>query len=352
MKKHTSETLKVMKMPELRAIAKALKINIAGKRTADIIRLILKKQANDEGKGTRGGVSPAPKKRGRPPKKAAIEEPEEEEIEEEDEPEEEPEEEEIDEPDDGDDEPEDDEEEDPEEDDDPEEEPEAPPAKKVTRAKAMQLASVGVDFPGLVEIKNDITSLKGQMALVIPLLAKVAEACDVDLPDEWIPAKDKAAKPEPKKRGRPKKVVEEPDEIDEPEEELEEDDQEEEIHVDRNTIMEADMKLLKMIAEQINEEAGDEVVDPSIKSEKILRKKILQAVEDLETEVEEEEVEDAAPDWIEEGAKVQVLYEEEWYDATIDAVNDGSASVTFDEDGAEADAEFRFIRPRKSKKKK
>lgn len=364
MEKHSTESLQKLSMPDLRNLAKKYKIVVAGKRPADMIREILKKQANAAGKGTAADPKSGSKKTKVNPKaskkSASIELDDEEEV----------------------------------------KMPKKKTASKTVATKTALKSKKGVTKTKPTKVAKKATPpWESVGADVLEVLRQVAEWCEIEgLPtslggktkskaeepdededdaeeeevdedeeeeDEEEVAEDEDEEEEEEESDEEEEEEDEEavdeddsdeDESDEEEEEEDEDEEEvREVEISKEQVMKATLSELIAIGNTINDAAGEELVDVSTKKQIILRNQILKVLKDNEsgeTEVDDDDEPkkgDAAPGWLKKGTRVKAKYEGAWYTGTIGKVGKKLAEVEFDEDESVSDVPFGDIKPLKKK---
>jgi Rho termination factor, N-terminal domain len=314
--KHTKDQLTEMEMADLRKVAKAMKVNPAGKRAPDLIREILKKQANAAGKGT--AADPKSGKKGPTKAKARVVE------------------------------------DDVDDSDEDEEEEEEVATKKKTASKTPAKKTAAA----AKKSKGGELDTEEKLEAILGVLTKVAEFCEIDMPEslggESSGDDEEAEEEEEEESEEEEEEADEEDSAEEEEEESEEEEEEQEI--DEEVVKKASLEQLQEIAQQIND-TYDAQIDATITSRQVLRQQIIKFIrenEETENEVEEEDEPkkgDGAPDWLEEGAKVEGLYDGDWYKGEVTEVGKKSVSVYFEDDDSTAELKFKEVRQLKGKKK-
>ena len=313
---HTQDQLNEMKLPQLRGIAKELGVNSAGLRPADLVREILKAQDAAKPAAKKAEPKAEPKKTAKPAAKKAED-----------------------------------------------------PLRAVLAQIVERLDAIAGKVNAVAEY-CEIESLGDWNVNLDGLAAPVA--AEEPAAEEEVEEEEEAPPPpkkaEPAKKAAPK--APEPEETDDEEEE-------EELNIDLDDLDNMNLEQLQEVAKQLNDAGYDDAVEwEGVTSPRVLRKKLKdwllahgektveeEPVSEVETSEETaDEEEEAAeetlpadrPEFLTEGAKVMVDFEDEGgkLPGVVVSINDEeqTAEVTLD-NGDEVEAPWETISKRELKAK-
>lgn len=316
---HTKEQLSEMKLPQLRGIAKDLGVNSAGLRPADLVREILKAQ---------DAAKPAAKtEKKAEPKKAAAKPAPAKKAED--------------------------------------------PVLKALKAIVERMDVIASKVNALAEYCDMEPLSDADIDLDFSAAPVAAPTEEEAVEEETEEEEEETPPPPPKKAEAPKKAA---PKAPEPEEEEESDEEEEEeLNIDLDDLDNMNLEQLQEVAKQLNDAGYDDTVEyEGVTSPRVLRKKLKdwllahgektvdeepvseKAEEEEAEEAEEEELPADRPDFLVEGAKVMVDFEEEGgkLAGVVVSINDKeqTAEVTLD-DGEEVEAPWETISKRETKPK-
>lgn len=324
---HTQNSLKALDTDSLKAVAREWGVPTGGRQRPELIRHILKVQANSLGKSTPADPKSGHNRRGLRPRRPVSTNPLTVE--------------------------------------DGDEEIAMPIKTKSKSSKSATSKKIERSLEDLYEKLLENNRLLKAIAEEAGVKAKVSKAAKEEEEEEEEDDEEEVAEEEEEEESEDEEEEEESDDEEEEEEEVAEDEEEEEeeeedeeeegkdLRINVDEVKKADFTDLKRIGKEINKVEGKRVIDVTATNRTVLRNQILEYLSN-NAETEEEEDDEpkkgsGTPGWLKKGAKVKAKFEDDWYLGVITAVGSKRATVAFDEDNSEADIPFADIKQRVKK---